>query len=225
MSKWLDIFMSPRNVFTSLKEKPKWLTPFVIVLIIFAITSAITVSMTRDTLMAKQEETLRTRGLPDAQIEQAMKFFQGPLPIIFGAIGAAIAYVIIMIVFALILNLFIPVFGGSALYKSVFSVICFSSMIMVPASIFKVILIAVTKSPYVSTSFALFVPNLAKTSFLYQFTAALDFFMIWELILVSLGISITNELEQKRSYILVFALWLISIFIGIGLGGIFGPRA
>jgi len=225
MSQLVDIYLAPRNVFTKLKEKPKWLTPFVIVLIIFAITSAITVSMTRDTLMAKQEETLRTRGLPDAQIEQAMKFFQGPLPIIFGAIGAAIAYVIIMIVFALILNLFIPVFGGSALYKSVFSVICFSSMIMVPASIFKVILIAVTKSPYVSTSFALFVPNLAKTSFLYQFTAALDFFMIWELILVSLGISITNELEQKRSYILVFALWLISIFIGIGLGGIFGPRA
>jgi len=220
MNELIDIYLAPRNVFNKLKEKPKWITPFIIVLIIFMIASAITVSMTKDTLMAKQEETLRTRGLPDTQIAQAMKFFQGPLPIIFGAIGAALAYVIIMIVFALILNLFIPVFGGNALYKNVFSVVCFSSMIMIPASILKIILIAITKSPYVATSLALFVPNLVKTSFSYQLLNSFDFFVIWEMILVAIGISITNEIKQKNAYILVFLIWFASILIGIGLGSV-----
>ena len=41
---------------------------------------------------------------------------------------------------------------------------------------------------------------------------------------MALGISITNEIERKNAYILVFIIWIASIFVGIALG-VFGQGA
>jgi hypothetical protein len=224
MDKIINIFTAPTKLFTSLKEKPEWLVPFIIVLVVVAATAVLTINMTKETVMAQQEEILRDQGMTEEQIEQAMQFAGGPATMIIGAIGGAFITAIIMLLFAAIINLLIPVFGGIGAFKNIFSVVCFSALVKVPAGILRIILIAITKSPYVTTSLALFAPNLAKTSFGYQLLSGIDFFMVWEMILVSMGISITSGLKKKSAYILVFLVWIASIFIGIGLGGIFTPR-
>ena len=220
----MDIYMAPKKVFTKLKEKPKWVTPFVIVLIVVAITAALTVNITRETVMTHQREALEERGLSEEEIEQAMKLTQGPVAMIGAAVGGAIFIAIILLLFALVINLFIPLLGGKSLYKTIFSVVCFSALIKVPAAVFKLILIAITKSLYASASFALLVPTLAKESFEYRLLSGFDFFIIWEMILVSLGISITSGIKQKNAYILVFIVWIATLFIGVGISGVFGPR-
>jgi len=225
MNKIINIFTAPTKVFTGLKEKPEWLTPFIIVLLVVAITAALTVNMTKEVVMTQQEEVLRDKGLTDEQIDQAMKLAGGPLAAVTGAIGGALFTAIILLAFAAILNLFIPLVGGGSSFKSIFSVVCFSALVKVPANILRLVLIAITKSPYVSTSLALFVPNLPKTSFGYQLLVGLDFFIVWEMLLVSMGICITNELKQKSVYMLVFVIWLASLFIGLGLGSIFRSGA
>jgi len=224
MNKIADIFMSPIKVFMALKEKPEWMIPFIIVLIVVALSAALTVSMTKETIIAKQEEMMRERGMTDEQIEQALKVSSGSLMVISSTIGAAVFIAIILLLFAFLVNLLIPVFGGTGAFRRVFSVVCFSALVMVPSALLKVILIAITRSPYVTTSLALFVPGLARDSFGYKVLAGFDFFIIWEMILVSLGISITNEIERKNAFILVFLIWIVSIFAGIVLG-LMGPRA
>lgn len=223
MTKIIDIFTAPTRVFTGLKEKPEWVKPFVIVLVVVALSSAFTVMLTKDTIITKQEEALRERGMSDEQVEQAKKFIQGPLPVVLGGIGGAVFTAVLLLLFTVVLNLLVPVFGGTDAFKSVFSVVSFSALIMVPATVLKLILIAITKSPYVTTSLALLAPNLEKTSFLYQLLAGFDFFVIWEMILVALGISIINGVKKQNAYILVFLIWLVSIFVGIGLGFLRGP--
>ncbi len=224
MNKIAGIFMSPTKIFMALKEKPEWVIPFIIILIVVAVSAALTVSMTKETIVAQQEEMMRERGMTEEQIEQALKVSSGPLIVISATIGAAVFIAIILLLFAFLVNLLIPVFGGTGAFKRVFSVVCFSALVMVPAALLKLILIAITRSPYVTTSLALFVPGLAKDSFGYKVLAGFDFFIIWEMVLVSLGISITNEIERKSAYILVFSIWIASIFIGIALG-LMGPRA
>jgi len=224
MNKIIDIFTSPTKVFASLKEKPEWVIPFIIILVVVALSAALTVSMTKETIIAKQEEVMRERGMTEEQIEQALKVSSGPIIVISSTIGAAVFIAIVLLLFAFLVNLLIPLFGGTGAFKRVFSVVCFSALIKVPSALLKVILIGITKSPYVTTSLALFVPGLAKDSFGYKVLAGFDFFIIWEMVLVSLGISITNEIERKNAYILVFIIWIASIFIGIALG-LLGPRA
>jgi hypothetical protein len=217
-----NIYFAPSKVFNALRERPQWITPFIIILVVVAVTAAVTVSLTRETIIARQEEVFEERGLTEEQIEQARQFTSGPAILISSVLSAVIFTAILLLLFSLVTNLFIPLFGGESGFKKVFSVVCFSALVTVPAAILKLIMIAMTKSPFVTTSLALVVPNLAKTSFLYQLLAGFDFFVLWEMILVAMGISIANSVVKKNAYILVFMIWIVSIFVGIGLGSVFG---
>lgn len=221
----LDIYFAPSKVFNALKEKPRWILPLAIVLVVVALTTVLTMNFARDEIFARQQEALQERGLTEEQMEQAMQFTQGPVAAISGAVGAVIFTGVLLLIFAVVVNLFVPLFGGESGFKKVFSVICFSALVMIPAAILKLLMIATTKSPYVTTSLALLAPGLAKNSFAYQLLAGFDFFVIWEMVLVAMGLSITNSINRKNAYILVFVIWIISIFAGIGLGSIFGRGA
>lgn len=226
MSNALAIFFSPGKVFENLKgmEKPAWQVPFIIILIVVALSAAFTVSVTQgsEEVIARQEEAFRERGLTDEQIEQAKQFTEGPLPIVFGGIGGAVVTVVILLVFALLLNLFIPAMGGLKGYAMVFAVVCYSAMVLVPGAILKLILVIVTESPFVATSLALLAPGIEKTSFLWRFLNSFDFFVIWEMILVAMGITITRDVKKTSAYFLVFAIWFVSIFVGVGLQSLGG---
>ena len=110
MNKLLDIYTAPKRVFTSLKEKPEWVKPLIIVLIVVAITASLIMIMNKETIIAKQEEAMKERGMSEEEIETRMKIVASPISTIAGAIGAAIFTVIILLILAAILNLFIPVF-------------------------------------------------------------------------------------------------------------------
>ena len=218
----LDIYFAPSKVFTASKEKPRWILPLVIVLVVVALTAVLTVNLAREEITMRQEEVMRERGLSEEQMEQARQFTQGPVAAISGGLSAAIFTVILLLVFTVVTNLFVPLFGGESGFKKIFSVICFSSLVVVPSAILKLIMIGITKSPYVTTSLAMFATALGRDSFAYQLLAGFDVFIIWEMILVSIGINITNGISKKNAYTLVFIIWLVSILVGIGLGKIFG---
>lgn len=219
----LDVFFAPTKVFTYLKEKPQWAVAFVIVLIVVTVVAAVSVGIARDTILERQAEAMRERGMTEEQMEQALSVASGPLLYISSAVGAAIFTAIMLVLFAFILNLFIPVFSGTAAFKTVFSLISHTALVKVLAAIVKLILIIMTKSIFVTTSLALLVPNMARESFGYQLLMGCDFFIIWEMILVAIGINITNDVPKKSAYILVFLIWVVSLFIGALLGTLGGP--
>ena len=218
MDKIINIFFSPAKVFQSLKEKPAWALPLVIVLVFVALTAVVTVISTKDVAMAKQEEILKERGMSEEQIQQAKVFMTGPMPIIFGAIGAIIVTGVILLIFALLLNVLIPTLGGVASFARVFSVVSHSALVMVPGNIIRLLLILVTKSLYATTSLAAFTPNLARNSVAFQLLASFDLFTIWEMILVAMGIRIANDMKKNNAYLLVFGIWIGSVILSLALG-------
>lgn len=225
MDKIINIFFSPSKVFPSLKEKPSWAMPLAIVLVFVALTAVVTVIATKDMAQARQEEMLKERGLTDEQIQQAKTFMSGPMPVVFGAIFAIIVTTIILLLFALLINVLIPPLGGAGGFAKVFSVVSYAALVKVPGSIIRIILVLMTKSLYATTSLAAFTPNLARHSLVFQLLTNLDIFIIWEMLLVSLGIHITNDLKKNNSYLLIFGIWVGSIILGIALGSLTpGPR-
>jgi uncharacterized membrane protein len=225
MDKIINIFFSPTKVFQSLKEKPSWALPLVIVLIFIALTAVVTVISTKDVAMAKQEEVLKERGMSDEQIQQAKVFITGPLPVVFGALGAIIITGVILLIFALLINVLLPTLGGVSGFARVFSVVSHSALVMVPGNIIRLLLVVLTKSIYATTSLAAFTPNLARNSVMFQLLASLDLFVIWEMVLVAMGIRITNEVKKNNAYLLVFGIWLGSVILSLALGRLApGPR-
>ncbi len=224
MKKILALYFSPQRLFSQLKEKPEWVIPFIVVLVVASVVATLTIALTRDSLMPDQIEALKQRGTTDEQIEQFMKIARGPIPLVSAAVFAPLTIAALLVIFALVTNLLIPVFGGKSLFKNVFSVVSFSALVRVPASALKIILTAFAGTSQVATSLAMFTPNLAKNSFTYQLLNGFDFFVIWEVILVALGLSITNELKKQNAYILVFLIWIASVLIGAGLAGLTATR-
>jgi len=222
MKRVIDLYLSPGRAFQGLKEKPEWLMPLIVVLVVLTILSILTISTTRDLISAQQIEAMKQRNMTDEQIEQAMKFASGPMIMVFGAIGTIIGILVVLLIFAGILNLFIPMFGGEGGFRFVFSVVSYSALVKIPGQLLRWILIMLKHSLQVSTSLALFLPNPETKSFAYRLLSGIDFFIIWEMILVATGISITNNLKKQNAYILVFAIWIVSILLGIGLGSLFG---
>jgi hypothetical protein len=224
MKNIINIFTQPSTVFISVKEKPEWSKPLTILLVVLTILSILSILTTRDLINARQIEAMKARNMTDEQIEQAMKFASGPMIVIFGAIGTIIGTLLILLIFAGILNLLIPVFGGSGDFRTVFTVVTYAGLVKIPGQLLRWILIMLKHSLKVSTSLALFLPVLEPNSFAYRFLNGIDFFIIWEIILVATGISITNNLKKQNAYILVFALWVLSVFLGAGLEGSFRGR-
>ncbi len=224
MKEIINVFINPKMVFSKIKEKLEWLTPLIVVIVVLVILSILTISTTRDLISAQQIEAMKQQNMTDEQIEQAMKFSSGPIIVVFGAIGTIIGTLVILLIFAGILNLLIPMFGGEGGFRFVFSVVSYSALVKIPGQLFRWILIMLKHSLQVSTSLALFLPNLETKSFAYKLLSGIDFFIIWEMILVATGISITNNLKKQNAYILVFAVWIVSILLGIGLGSLFRAR-
>ncbi len=224
MGRMLDVFFAPSKVFTYLKEKPHWTVAFIVILVVVALAAAISVGIAREDIMARQAEALRQQDLTEEQMERAQGFVSGPFLYISSAVGAVIFTTILLLLFAFILNLLIPVFGGTGAFKTVFSVVTHAGLVKVLAAILKVILVAITKSIQVTTSLALLAPNMDKGAFGYQLLTGCDFFIIWEMILVAVGINITNNVSKKNAYILVFLIWVVSLFAGALLGALQGGR-
>ncbi len=218
MDRLINLYIAPKKVFTELRERPIWFLPLVVVLILVTAISILTVSQTKDFIIAEQEDAMRERGMPEEHIEQALRITSGPMLYIGAGINPIIYTIVILLLFSTVIKYGLLIFGIETIFKKVFAVVTFSSLVKIPACILRLVLILVTGSPLVSTSLTLFFPGLNYKSFWYRILSGFDFFMVWEMILVSLGITIITEGKKENAFILVFLVWIISIFIGASLG-------
>jgi len=213
----LDIFFAPSKYFSALKEKPKWLIPLIVIIIASVIASVVVISTFSP---EKQLEQLRERNLTPEQFEQAQKMIGSPVVLISGIVSSIVITPIMFLLISLIFNFTLPLLGITSKYLMTFSIVVGSALVTIPQMLIRIILTLVTGSPLVQTSFALFFPMLSKNTYLYRLLSKFDFFTIWQMILLALGLKIIYAISGKKSYYLVFGLWLLFAIIT----SIFGMR-
>jgi hypothetical protein len=211
---FLNIYTSPSKTFTKLSEKPKWLIPLIIVVIVSILLSLVALSRTNwDEQKAKVREMLEKRNVPQERIDKTMDAMNPKTGLIRGIIAMFIATPLGILIFTLVLNLLLPLLGISGLFKKTFAVTTHSALVRVPGAMVKAILMFIKGSSDISTSLMLFLPKMAHQGFVYGLFSRIDFFTIWELILVGLGLKVLFNISGKKSYYVVFGLWLLYIII------------
>jgi len=224
----LNVFFSPTQAFTRLKDKPSWWLPLLITVLV---TLVVTVVSTRyfdwETQRQRVIEQLESRNMTPEQIEQATaqmeKFWSSPIM----RFGMPVASALVMqlaavFVLALIYNLAMPLLGSTGNYLRSLSVVCLASLVSIPAGIVKVLLVLLKRSAEVSTSLLLAAPNL-KSGFLQVLFSRVDPFAFWQLILMALGLKVVFDLKGPKSYLMVFIVWLAFTLIFASLG-LFRPQ-
>jgi len=211
---FFNIYSAPTNAFTKLSEKPKWLLPLIMVVVISILLSLVAIAKTDwEEQKAKVREMLEKQNVPQERIEKVMTAMNHKTGLIRGIIAVLIITPLGILIFTTILNLLIPLLGTGGSFKKTFAVTTNSALIRIPAAIVKASLMFIRDSADIKTSLLLFFPKMTNKGFLYGLFSRIDFFTIWELILVALGLKILFNISGKKTYYVVFGLWLIYIII------------
>jgi hypothetical protein len=220
-SKVLNTFFEPRRVFESLKIKPTWLVPFLIVIVLAIGSFYYTFPFIMDQQVQKIQENERIPEEQKQVIIERMKeqdhppLWQLAMPPVFGLIVLAVVAGILFFVFNVLL-------GGDSSYRSVLSVYSYSGLVQVASMIVKFPLIMIKGNVNVQTSLALLLSVEAKDTFLYSVLSSFDVFNFWQVILVSMGMGVMYKYGTKKAFITVVILWIIWIFGKAGFTSLLG---
>jgi len=220
-SKILNIFFEPKKVFESLKIKPTWLIPFLIV----ALLGIGFYYYTYPFIMAQQAEKIQenekfSEEQKERIIEKMTEKDHPPLwQLSFAPIGTLVSLVIVAAVLFFVFNVLL---GGDSAFRRVFSVYCYSSLIAIPAMIVKFPLIMMKGNLNVQTSLALLLSANAKDTFLYSVLSGFDIFSFWQVILISMGLGVMYKYSTKKAFTAVLILWIIYILAKSALRSVLG---
>ena len=220
-SKILNIFFEPKKVFESLKIKPTWLIPFLIIVLL----GMGFFYYTYPFMMNQQVEKIQeNEKIPEQQKEIIIeKLTEKDRPPLWQMALAPIGSLVVLVVVAAILFfVFNVLLGGDSTYHRVFSVYCYSGLIAIPSMIVKFPLIMIKGDLNVQTSLALLLSANAKDTFLYSVLSSFDIFSFWQVILISMGMGVMYKYSTKKAFVAVLVLWLIYILAKSGLSTLLG---
>jgi hypothetical protein len=131
-----------------------------------------------------------------------------------------------MLLWALVLYGLSSMLQGQGKFKVTFSVLCYSALVTVPALIVKTPLMFARQTAQVQTSLALILPPDAEDTFLFRLLANFDIFMIWQLIILTIGLAVAHRISRGKSAGIVFGLWLAWVLVATSMAGLLqmGPR-
>ena len=218
----VGIFTSPRQAFESINQKPSWVIPFLIGLVFFLIFQYATV----DIQMADQIAKLEARDLPAAQMEAArgqMQGFAKYLGFIIGPFAILIFWVIFAAIFLLFGNMMI---GGETSFKKIFSIVAWTSLVGNLSLILLTFLITskgTTHGVAMDLSLLLTTPALGtEPGVLYLILSKIDFFVIWQVILWIIGLSVTYNTTTNKAAVPILTLWGLWIVVSVTFSSLLG---
>lgn len=215
-----NVIFEPRKVFESLKRKPKWLVAFVVISLLGVSTGYFVHPIAMSDQMKKIEAGDKyTDAQKEAMKQGIERVSSGParLTVLLAPIGIILLFLFVAGVLFLVFNV---IMGGDSEFKRVLSVVSHSYVIGIPASIVQLPLIFIKGTTEVHTSLALFLSVDLKDSFIYKFLDGFDVFTLWQVLVLSLGLSIMYNFSFKKSFIPVLFMWVVLILVTVSLSGL-----
>jgi hypothetical protein len=217
-SRIINTYFDPRKVFESLRIKPSWLIPFIILSVVGILSFYIAILPIVENQVITQIESMEQ--MPEDQkeiaIEKSLQYVK------FQGIAVPILTIVVFFVASLVLWFVFNMMGGESTFKRVLAVFSYSSLVDIPAAIVKVPLIFVKKSMEIQTSLAIFLSSELKETFLYKVLSGLDIFTFWKVLLISIGLSVMYRYTMRKSFSAVLIVWVISILLLTGLSTLLG---
>ncbi|PYP73562.1 MAG: hypothetical protein DMD41_05235 [Gemmatimonadetes bacterium] len=220
----LDLFnvlLEPTAVFERVREKPKFLAPFLVICALQMIIGFLNLPFTQ----AAMHAMAASRPAAPAGAADPAKF--AAIGLLFVPVGLIIAYVIS----AGLLWILTSLMSGEAKFIPLLSVTTYASITGVLLATAGVVVLRLKGIDNV-TSMAdlqpalgldLLVPEAGK--FLASVLKAINPFTIWGLILTAIGVTVTHKTSKGTGYTVATVSFLIGVLVAGGLASLFGGRA
>ena len=219
--KIVNVFVEPKTTFRSINRHPDWIVPMIIILAVVVLFTTIIMPIVLPEQMEKQKTKMAEQGMSDEEIAKAMDVGQKVGKIV-GPISAGVMTIIyILAISGILLFCGNIILGGETTFKKVLSVVTYSSLIGSLGSLLILPLILTKKTMHVGFSLAVFMSSDAHDTPLYQFLSKIDFFAIWQIIVVGIGLSVIYKFSTQKSITMVAVLYVLYIVISVGVTAIF----
>ncbi|MBC2580215.1 Yip1 family protein [Clostridium sp. DJ247] len=207
--KLIYFFKKPSVLFSEFIEKPKYLWNMLIIIIVSIAYTIMKTTVSMD-LIQKSVTDMFKKSSPNASPEIIQKAIdlQTSIPVQIGSV--VITTIFIIYITALIYMALTRLFGCKIRYKQLVSIYCLSYLPITIGQVLKWIYMNITNKP-------LGVNSLINPSVLNAFLDVFDIFNIWQIVLLTIGISVVGKITKKRSFAIVIILFLLSTIISLAL--------
>ena len=222
IARMINIFVAPTESFTAIREKPKWIIPFVLIILISLFSAVMlqpVLSDIQEKAMIKQYEKM---GMDDAEIDDALEkatkyaaLFIYPSAVI----GVAFTLAIGALVWLFFAN---TILGAPMTFDQAMGLNVYRYLIISLGSLVKLPIMISQNSIDVHFSPATFMASETSSGFLYKFFSHIDVFNIWSVAVLCMGLAVITRTDIKRVWPWVAALFLVYYLAQAGLGIAFG---
>jgi len=208
------VFATPRATFEALSQSIGALDLVVPLLILLALSIGSQVIVGPLAIEEQTQRILQREDIPDdskdAILERMERSVGSPSRYLIGTATVIIWYAvlggIVMFFGAFILS-------GQATYKETLAVVLYAHLVGIAEMILKIPLMLQTGTTRVETGLALLLPGSLDGTLIYRFFHRLDFFSMWKILLVIIGVALIYKVEEKRARVVLFGAWVLAMFL------------
>lgn len=212
-----NIIWEPSVLFNTLKEKPNWFLPFLIIIIIGIITAIILHPIQMNLIIAKLSGNIPEENV-NFMIKQANKSKY---------IGYSLIPLFTLLKLAIVSGLLLLgsyLFSDKMKFKQMFSIVCWSNIILTLGGILNVFIIYLKGIDTINdpTDLATMGLNIffnAKSIgvVLNALLSEISVFSIWYIALISIGLVFVGEISKVKAIFISVFVWLIITGFKVGI--------
>ena len=201
------VLRAPRATFTGVAEAPSWAGVLAVTFAVTFICGAVLLETEtgRLALLDQWERTATAFGQPVDDQRYAVLADASENGVVYAAASALISGPLLAVGIAILLHaLFTRLGGGTATFKQVLAVVAHAGVILALRQILAAPLNYSRETLASPMSFGLFFPMLDEASPLARFFGVLDFFVLWWIVALGIGMSVLYR-RRARPVVLGFA--------------------
>jgi hypothetical protein len=216
------ILTSPRETYADIVVRPRWFGMMVVSILVTAICTG-GFLMTPVGKQAYLDNQVRTTERFGGQVTEAQYTVMEKMSAYAAPITVVSVMVFVPLMWAIIAGILFAVFnaamGGDSSFKQVFAVVAYSSAVTIVQQLFVTPLNYVRETMSSATNLAVFLPMLDEGSFLARLLGMVDLFLIWSLIVMSIGLGV---LYRRKTGPIAIGLFAVYGVIAVVVAALFG---
>lgn len=208
----LGMIGNPGPIIGHSMEKKRWLAAFVLILLTTSIVAYISYPVTKVEGAKLIRDSEMADKLSEEQLANLDKFT--PAQRFFGALTQLPMAALVMLFGAFFVYLFFRVAGAEGIFSNYFSGVAYASLLdMLLGGIVKGVLIVFKKTMFVETGLTIFFPAMDFRSLPYIILSQFDFFSIWYLVALALGIAHFTKISLQKAITVMILYFLFKSLV------------
>jgi hypothetical protein len=218
---FIGVIGSPGPTIGRLMAKKRWQAALAIILLVTAVATFITFPIAvKDNAIMMRDSSIAEKMSDEQLINLDRVTVAGRF---FATFIAILVSILVITIGAFFIYLFFKIGGAEGFYVHYFTGVAFASILdMGFGGILRTLLVLSKKTVLIHTGLVMFFPGLDSHSLLSIFLRQFDFFSLWYLVALALGISVFTKFSLKKSIFITSQYFLFKCLVAVPIAYIWG---